>query len=939
MKNQFSCQKMRRLLALFTAISIISGVLAVFPALAASVVDLSQVNSSALQDGVDALSEDETLIGKAYPGYVVFDADYINANLIKESGHGAKVGGVVENDKYKSVRLAAMSIDGQHHSDPYITLNMNDMYDADAYKYLTVIACADSAKRGTEGKSFEIFFDTDGDTSDGYTASKFLSQGYATVKGLQTFTYDFSDHKEWKGKIKHIRLDFFSSSEKDLGNGDYCDIAAVILSKTPDYAYDSAYDFLKNVYSPKQVLEDFGEDSLKHFISTLSATTASISNGNLLVTSAPKSNDNYEDPWAAFMYRDYMIDIGRKKDILKTSDFSYTAIKFRTSPNIPKVNKGQTTMQLFVYTNDEKLPIAREQVKEQFLSPAVTYTPSDNYNWQTAIFNMDSATLLDNPLTPASGDQVSRWTYTENFNGFRFDWCSNGAKDAFLEVDEIMFFESKSDAQAFSVAVNTIKLPTKYPSDNSDGGEIFVPEAKIEGCIEMDAYGIDEILDCPQGIISTTFTSEDEWTGIRLSAAKDTDDPYVLLKTNDLKLDMYPSLTFIIRRNGISADKPMSLVVYYKTADMLDYDEKHVAKAAYQNTDSWQIISMDMSNMPDLLSDVTELKLKFLADADDFEDEAGCEIFAIAACQSNATALEYARAALLDIYAPEQIVGSFGVGDEGYFVSNGKTDVSYVKANGGIKLTLTEDENDPSVNIFYRQFMLDSDKYIGLTTDEFNCVVFNLGAQVASGSGHMQLSLLGANKQPTSADTSSSKVSYANGLARSVALDMMSGENANGWFGSVDHLRLVWNGEGKAGDTLEISDIILFKDGEDAQKYCEALNTFQVTVCTEPNENTDETLPEIGSESESESNVEGTENTEETSTTENESNSEEENSDNTPMNPPTNFDPNAGSPQGETPRAEGSKVPFVIACISLSGLSGASIVTVIVIRIRLKSIV
>jgi hypothetical protein len=435
---------------------------------------------------------------------------------------------------------------------------MNGVYDASEYKYVTIIVKPDKATRGTEERGFELFFDTDSDTPNGYDPSKCEAARYIDSSGFQVLTYDFSKHNQWKGKIEKLRLDFFNGS--NLGTGDYCDIAYIILSKTADYVYESAYEALKTIYTPVQVLKDFDSSAIPSFNHGPSKTKVSVSNGSIVYTSE-MLNGSYDDPYVSFLYKDYMASAGRADEILKTSDFSYTVIKFRSSDHF-----SETSMQLFIFTNEEKSPVKEDQVdsvNNPYLNPSAVYSGYTDYRWQTNVYNMDTQQLVDNPLTDTPDDPVSRWRYTENFNGFRVDWCSNGSENAFVEMDEILFFKDGNDANAFSEAVNMIRLPTVYPyTEKTDEGEDLVLDTDVEGCVEYDANGIEAILDCPSGVTSSVEFALEGWSSLALSADNTAENPYALFRMGSFKMDMYPNLTFILKARGISADKSASLKLY-----------------------------------------------------------------------------------------------------------------------------------------------------------------------------------------------------------------------------------------------------------------------------------------------------------------------------------------------------------------------------------------
>jgi hypothetical protein len=855
---------------------------------------------------------------------------------------------------------------------------MHCVYDADEYQYITVIVRPDKETRQAEGKGFELFFDTDTEidgVSDGYTDQKQAKTvKYSSSTGFQVMGYDMSAHTSWTGKINMLRLDYYTGTNN--GDGDYCDIAAIILSRTPDYAYEAAYEFVKKIYTPVQVLKDFPQGSATHFGRGSTATKVSVSNGNILYSSAPKDGEKYDNPYSAFWYKEYMESVGRKSEILTTDKFSYTVIKFRTNDKIPDSNTG---MQLFVYTNEEKAPEkeTQEGTTNLYLSPSCEYTVTTNYAWRTTVFNMDCEKLADNPLTGEANDPVSRWTYTNNFNGFRVDWCSNGAEGAFLEMDEIMFFKSGEDAVAFSNAVNQMTLPSTY-GDREDTGDKLLTSSETGEYVEYDAYSIDEFLQCSNGVTGEVVPSVDGWSSIVLSADSGVENPYALLKMGNFKMDAYPNLTFVMKKSGFSAG---ALALYYKTAGMDDYDNKHRVKIEYKETDSWQVISFDMRDMPNLIEDVTEIKLEFLSGVESFESGAGVEIYSFVTSPDNESALEYVKKEFMSLYCPVQIITDFGGGDEAYFVGNGSVGATYNIDDHSITLTVTEDASVPYADILYNRFMYDSQKYMGVSAEEFKALAIKVNGQISSGA---ELVPLGYDLGPIG------KSGCHKTSGQTLIFDMLDGgANENDWFGEIGGFRFTLAGEGKAGDSVDIIDIYMFATVDDAERYFDGVDSFApVLGIPEDDEIPEETLPEIDEETETRPVFDDTEDTTDTEdpgiedttedeesksettspegdssdessdeettadetssedTTEEESTeeeSEESETDDNNIDPlpdiPSDFDPNGGAGDGGTQRAEGSKTPFVVACVSLGGLSGASIISVVVIKLRLRVIV
>lgn len=992
MNDRIVSDKMRRILALLTALSIISGVLAIFPALAASAVEPHREADGEVENAVSLNAANEPDAPKT-PDYVILDADYINENLVVSQTTAAKSNGVTNAGGYSYITLEAKKASSdKNNNDPYLPLNINFAYAADDYKYVTVIARVNLAKERRAGVGFELFYTTENVPAFTHEA-RLYSEYHNTANGFQVLTFDVSKGQKWTGKINQFRLDFFAKNDGNFVEGDKCDIVAVILNKNGDAVYESAYDTLKAIYTPRQELSDFVPDDIPYFSKGgVNDNLVTVNDGRLMY----RGLSDYNDPYASFFYKEYMTAKGRGDEILKTSDFNRTVIKFRTSPNLPSGN----AMQLFVFTNEENMP---KQIEEKYLNPGAGYKVSADYAWQTLVFDMEARTLADNPLTPdVANDSVNRWTYTESFNGFRMDWCNKAVFNSFVEIDEILFFPNADSASAFSTAVNMITVPSSFSGENIyDGGETYTAPSYESGGYTISPGAMSSLISSFDNAKSEVL-NDGRYEVLRLTTTALDKTPSVTFKAPALDTLFDKIVVFAVKKIGLDVSTPSDFALYYKTSRMSDFDIFHKVSASYLDIADWQLIAFDMSEMSGWGEEVESFKVEFLSGDENYQVGAGCDIFSISLWTDAEDAVSFAERTIAHLYAPKQHLSNF-MGEDIEYVnaSSSKTNVEILESN--IRYSASDaDAKDPYARFEYRNYMLDRSEIKALKKDDFSGAVIRYKSEnVAKENAFFQMYILDENYNPIliNPDKPNDYSCYATGNDAYISdggwhflsLDMLNGgKNEAVWKGNVYGFRVDWCNAGDAGSYIEISDIMFFRDKATADAYISATETFEIIKgvylgAPDVGEDETETLPEETlpefeeeesetkpsfndpedteeteesetekpteteelTETESESTDEETTDSEtsdeetesdETESDETESETEDEEGDMPPIDFPQGFDPNAGDPGGEGEKVEGSKVPFTIACISLAGLSGASIISVIAIRIKLRLI-
>ena len=339
--------------------------------------------------------------------------------------------------------------EGSGGNDPYITFNLDQTYNTEEYKYITIIA-----KSTVTNAVFEVFFGTDG-TGGSFVGGSRVHANYKAIEGWQALTFDMSGMEKWTGELYKLRFDYFSGGQYVHGN--VCQIAAMILSTDVDSAYDAMYEVAYEIYPPVQSFSDFTEADLEAVGNSTTNTSVTVSEGDLryMPTAA-------KDPSAWFYYG--KLTASRKVPTLTTDDFRYVVMRYKSSMNILAPR-----MQLFVLTGDAKdlFGMIRTEGTYDCHYGVTSYALSKTYK----------AAMVD--LAQTDGQEKNTqlmygWQGRGVFTGFRFDYCDEGVVGSYIDVSDFLFYADKSDAEGMSQLISSMELTN--PEDIKDWEDTYETE-------------------------------------------------------------------------------------------------------------------------------------------------------------------------------------------------------------------------------------------------------------------------------------------------------------------------------------------------------------------------------------------------------------------------------------------------------------------------------
>lgn len=790
-----------KLISILTVFSLLVGGFSAFPSAVSPILPVSAENT---QENIYT----EQFTNKSS---VLFDADDMEGNMSnpRQTEYRFETG----DDGMKYLSLKSI-VDGDAH-DPYITFTPKDKLSADEYKYLTILVNAEL----DVAESFRIYYLANNTKLEEGSAE---SCGY--LKSLtdqwQLLVYDFSAKQTWGGEIKQIRFDYYQTLESVL-SGNECKIAAVVFSKTPADVYDSAFDLMQKVYPSVQKLSDFTEEELKYFkraegyAAENSPWLESLDNvlsekdGNLLYTF--KYDESVEhggpDPYSGFFY-DELAD-ARGIDKLTTEDFRYTVMRYRTSGNV-----GNSNMQLFYFANGNKWPTF---IDGNAMAPSVNYTASTGNDWKTLVVDM------------ASGSASSGWK--GDFGGFRVDWCSPASANAVasMEVSDILFFKDGTAANAFSAALNQIKLAIVEMSDDyensiklSEDCLIMLPDELNEKFVDSDN--------------TTHYIEKNKGVSVlRLETRKTVDSPFITFKPGEINADEYKYITLAIKKR-VSSVARMS--VEYKT-------EKGIGSyyaSRYDYDDNWQLVTIDLENREDWGGIVDELRISYFSDDPvytGFAENSTFDIAGIVFSKNVEDLYDSAYYLMVQAYRPAQVLTGFTDADLPSFNNAPScTDVSVI--DGDIHYEAKSPYSDPFAGFLYKDLM-DSRGVAAedrLTTADFCATVIRYRTSSVIRNPGMQFFIFaGENEKPFQVDvnggkkffTTNANYTFTNDVCWSSMSLAMNGDpnTANAWTGDFNGFRVDWCGSAAYGEYMDISEFFFFKDKEIADRFTAEVNSVR----------------------------------------------------------------------------------------------------------------
>lgn len=505
-------------------------------------------------------------------------------------------------------------------------------------------------------------------------------------------------------------------------------------------------------------------------------------------------------------------------------------------------------------------------------------------------------------------------------------------------------------------------------------------ELHTEDSVVIWAEEMQDKMNGPHPTSTFSFAEEDGRMLLKLSTKEETGDPFVSFDPVGFSADYYKYVGIIARAPTV---RP-KFTIYYNTDGSGPYSEKGKAVSSYADITDWQVIGFDFSEKENWSGMINKLRFDFF-EGGKFPLECYVDIAAVIFCKSAEDLYDTSYELLTDFYAPKQILSDFTDADLPCFKAN--VSIAVFIQEGNLLLTAIG-TSDPQTAFSYTKFteVRGMDK---LTTEDFRYTVFRYRTSLDIINRNMELFIYTGDRtspmvriKNTYTAHSGDEVYELSDDWRSVVIDLAEDDGLEintellyGWQGrgAFNGFRIDWCGQGVVDSYMEISDILFFADKDAARNFSATLNQLnnvldknkpvenqpeettydtrydetQETVDvvmpweTETESETEETLPvfiedtEVVTESETESVTE----VETPVDTESQTESDTQPSDDETNNTQSGGD--VGEIGGNETESEGeddggSQVPFFIACISLSCLSVASIVTVIVIRIKEK---
>ncbi len=805
-----------KLISVLTVFSLLVGVFAVFPETVSPVLQVSADN----------------IYVEAKP-YVKFDADYMKDKEAVKGNNEQSSFSYTTSGGIPVLRLTAKA----NANDPYHSFEPTESYSADVYKYVTILARVPRFVGG----SFAIYYKLDANGKTGYSGDRHTGKAYRETEEWQLFVFDMSSAPLWSGgNITGIRLDFFEETQS-IETNRICDVAAVVLSRTPADVYNSAFDLMRSVYSPVQTLSDFTEDELKYFERAEGNAPngtpwyASLDNvlteknGNLLYTfryddSVDHSNP---DPYSGFFYKELMEARGfDEDDMLTTADFRYTVMRYRTSADV-----GRANMQLFYFANGNKEPTFIEIGGESYaMAPSVNYVESFANDWKSLVVDM------------AAGNYAEGWK--GDFDGFRVDWCSPESKDAadvYMEISDIMFFKNSGDAYAFSAGLNDVKLAVP---ENEEIGYV----SPYDNAMELSPNTVLMLHDDLETKITDSENAK-HYTAInggvsvsRLETVKLTDDPFVTLDPSGIDPDKHKYVTIAVKTNVSSG----AALKFSFVTDESDGAVKDYVISRYKKSDEWQLVTVDLEDVAAWSGNVSEIKLTYLYDDPVYTKYEKGALFDIAGVAFSETADDYYDSAyylLSEVYRPEQVLTGFSDADIPAFSASptsnkGISDTSLTVKDGNLRYESSDDYKDPFAGFFYKDLMdirgvAEDDR---LTTEDFSSVVIRYSSSSRIRDPRMQLFLYTNNNyQAIESDSVSKQYSLTQyDTWNSVCYDFKgSSTTSDIWYGDFNGFRFDWSGASSYGDYIEISEIMFFESLEIANAFSSEVNSLYLPTYPE----------------------------------------------------------------------------------------------------------
>jgi hypothetical protein len=546
---------------------------------------------------------------------------------------------------------------------------------------------------------------------------------------------------------------------------------------------------------------------------------------------------------------------------------------------------------------------------------------------------------------------------------------------------------------AVLLLVGLMAFPTfaeEAPSETADGAEV----EQSEPYVVFYAEQMKDRMASPNPSTTYSFREEDGKTFLELGLSKEGNDPYVAFDLDgEYSTEVYKYATVFVKSETLTKSDFFSL--FYATGGT---DNKFVGGGRvgtqYTNIKGWQALTFDMTESEKWTGNLDMVRYDYFEGrGNGYTPADKCEIYALALSQTVEDIYELSFDIFCELYPPEQVISDFTDEDIASIAKSPLKTESWAK-DGNWILYAPETAGDPSVMVDY-QSLTKTRGIKTLTTEDFRYTVFRYRTSMNVLSPSIELfimtgeakSLMDMIRIEGTYSCHSGTAKYQNTRTwRGVMIDMAEDDGLEentrlmyGWQGSGEFngFRFDWCTSATMSSYMEISDMLMFADKADAQGFSEAIcsltiplpitsggedetyETEHVVMPWETESETDsitetETLPVFSEETlptfTEETEILTTETTEteiETETVEIEETVESEETEGE-SELVTEPDDSQGGDVGEFPGIDiegagteeaedtGSQVPFYIACVALAGLSVASTITVIIIRIKNK---
>ena len=487
-------------------------------------------------------------------------------------------------------------------------------------------------------------------------------------------------------------------------------------------------------------------------------------------------------------------------------------------------------------------------------------------------------------------------------------------------------------------------------------------------------------VDGPSSHTEFSFVEENGTTLLRGTVKTEGNDPYMSYHFDEpCDADIY-KYAMVLVRSDIKNDNTMFTIFYSTDKTEHKYINGGNSRGRYSKMSDWQFVVIDLTSSKNWGGSVDKVRFDFFEGENSYAAGRYCDIAGLVLSKDVPGLYEAANDLMLEVCPPVQALSDFTEEDVAH-VSSG-TSSTGVSLNDGnlIYMAMGEKPSDPFAHFNYAN-LADSRGIRKLTTEDFRYTVIRYRTSMTISGPSIELFVLTGDatnltqmiRVAGTYNCHSGSAKYLNSRTwRSVMVDMAEDDGLEentglkyGWQGrgKFTGFRFDWCSGAPTNAYMEVSDLLFFKDKAAAICFSNAINTLMLPEPLEvPEEDetfetediimpwetetetvetvTEETLPVFVESTESEETEVPTEETTETETetvteteettiaVETEETTEEKETD----DPGVIILPN--ETESDSTADQGSQMPFVIACICLAGLSVASIVTVVVIKIK-----